>query len=203
MRISYADLTLANMSPYSQSKKHDEPKLKGELADAYNLRTWKSHLHVSPDGYVLIPEASLLQGLVAAAKYSKKQIPGQGKATWTAKFTGGLSLHGEIKTNVKAEDVDHIDIFANADGIRGSGKRVMRRYPIINEWQATARILILDPIITQDIFEEIVTIAGLFIGLGRYRPEKGGQNGRFKIAAIDWQDNRSLEEAAQIRKMAA
>lgn len=38
----------------------------------------------------------------------------------------------------------------------------------------------------------MLTIAGMFIGVGRFRPEKGGQNGRFQIAALDWEDNRSL-----------
>jgi hypothetical protein len=32
----------------------------------------------------------------------------------------------------------------------------------------------------------------MFIGLGRFRPEKGGTNGRFKIASLNWQDNRKL-----------
>jgi hypothetical protein len=32
----------------------------------------------------------------------------------------------------------------------------------------------------------------MFIGIGRFRPEKGGSNGRFKITRLQWQDNRSL-----------
>jgi hypothetical protein len=35
-------------------------------------------------------------------------------------------------------------------------------------------------------------MAGMFIGIGRFRPEKGGTNGRFKIASIEWTDNRQL-----------
>ena len=38
----------------------------------------------------------------------------------------------------------------------------------------------------------MVEIAGMFIGIGRFRPEKGGTNGRFKITQLDWQDNRQL-----------
>jgi hypothetical protein len=38
----------------------------------------------------------------------------------------------------------------------------------------------------------MLTMAGMFIGIGRFRPEKGGTNGRFKIESIDWQDNRQL-----------
>jgi hypothetical protein len=85
-----------------------------------------------------------------------------------------------------------VTISANADGIRGSGKRVPRRFPIVNEWQATFDVYILDPIITQDVFTEMVEIAGMFIGIGRFRPEKGGTNGRFRIEKLVWQDQRKL-----------
>jgi hypothetical protein len=60
------------------------------------------------------------------------------------------------------------------------------------EWRATFDIYILDPIITEPVFREMVEIAGMFIGIGRFRPEKGGTNGRFKIEALAWADNRKL-----------
>jgi hypothetical protein len=53
-------------------------------------------------------------------------------------------------------------------------------------------VFILDPIITEDVFREMVEIAGMFIGIGRFRPEKGGTNGRFRIKSLVWTDNRSL-----------
>jgi hypothetical protein len=60
------------------------------------------------------------------------------------------------------------------------------------KWSATFDVIILDPIISEDIFREMLTMAGMFIGVGRFRPEKGGTNGRFKIEEIKWQDNRQL-----------
>jgi hypothetical protein len=42
------------------------------------------------------------------------------------------------------------------------------------------------------VFREMVEIAGMFIGIGRFRPEKGGTNGRFRIEALAWADNRKL-----------
>ena len=38
----------------------------------------------------------------------------------------------------------------------------------------------------------VLGIAGMFIGLGRFRPEKGGTNGRFQTVSLKWQDNRQL-----------
>jgi hypothetical protein len=94
--------------------------------------------------------------------------------------------------NVDPDEVQCVTISANADGVRGSGKRVPRRFPIIPEWETTFDVFILDPIITEDVFREMVQIAGMFIGIGRFRPEKGGTNGRFTIKSLTWTDNRSL-----------
>lgn len=195
MHASIATVTLQGITPLSHSRQHDEPKLDGENHDAYDARTWRSKLNVATrDGKrtVIIPAHGMHQAIIAAAKYSKRQIPGQGKATWTAKFTAGIALLDDPALNIDPETVASVTISANADGIRGSGKRVLRRFPVIPEWQTTFDVYVLDPIITEAVFREMVEIAGMFVGIGRFRPEKGGTNGRFKIAALAWQDNRKL-----------
>jgi hypothetical protein len=196
MQTSIATLTLEGLAPYSQSRQHDEPRLEGESHDAYDRRTWPSKQTVETrDGKrtVVVPAHAILQCFASAARYSKKQIPGQGKATWTAKFTSGLALLENPALNVDPSTVQHVVISANSDGKRGSGTRVPRRFPVIDVgWEFTTDIYILDPIITQSIFEEIVGISGMFIGIGRFRPEKGGTNGRFGLKALTWADNREL-----------
>jgi hypothetical protein len=189
LSVIVATCTLESLTPYSQSRKHDEAKLEGEGADDYNRRTWRSQQLVE-NGTVHIPAAGIHQALVAAAKYMKKQIPGQGKATWTKKFEAGIAFFSSIDIGINPETVDYIDIYANADGVRGSGKRVMRRFPIIPKWSATFDVHILDPIITEDIFTEVVEQAGMFVGIGRYRPEKAGTNGRFSLTKLVWQADR-------------
>ncbi len=195
MQASVAHLTLASITPYSQSRQHDEPKLEGENHEAYDARTWRHKMSVatrSGTDTVVIPAHGLHQAIAAAAKYSKRQIPGQGKATWTAKFLSGITLFEDPALGIDPASVGVVTISANSDGVRGSGKRVPRRFPIIPTWEASFDVFILDPIITQDVFREMVEIAGMFIGIGRFRPEKGGTNGRFKIASLVWEDNRRL-----------
>jgi hypothetical protein len=195
MNPSVATLTITGLTPISQSRQHDDPMLEGEKRDDYDARTWRSKLNVATrDGVetVVIPAHGIQQAFAAAAKYSKRQIPGQGKATWTAKFMSGIMLLEDPALNISPADVACVTISANADGIRGSGKRVPRRFPVMNEWSATFDVYILDPIITEEVFREMVEISGMFIGLGRFRPEKGGTNGRFKIAKLEWADNRRL-----------
>lgn len=193
MKCSIATATIEGLGPLSQSRQHDAPMFEGESRDDYDRRTWREKLNVSPQtGTVVIPAHGMHQAIIAAAKYSGKQIPGQGKKTWTAKFTTGIAIFDDIDTGIKPEDVQMITISANADGVRGSGKRVARRFPIMHAWGATFDVMILDPIITEPIFREMLALAGMFIGVGRFRPEKGGQNGRWRVEAINWQDNRQM-----------
>jgi hypothetical protein len=195
MQTTTARVTISSITPMSQSRQHDEPKMEGENHDAYDKRTWRSKLNVAQrDGKntIVIPAHGLHQAIAAAAKYSKRQIPGQGKATWTAKFTAGITLLEDPAINIDPATVDGVTISANADGVRGSGKRVPRKFPLIPAWSATFDVLVLDPIITEEIFTEMLEMAGMFIGIGRFRPEKGGTNGRFKIDAVDWQDSRKM-----------
>lgn len=195
METSVATLTLEGFSPYSQSRQHTAPLLQGEGKDDYDARTWREKLNVAErDGRntVVIPAHGIMQSFASAARYSKRQIPGQGKATWTKKFEAGIMLLEDPALNIDPVDVKHITISANADGVRGSGKRVPRRFPIMTTWSTTFEVYILDPIITEDVFREMVEIAGMYVGLGRFRPEKGGINGRFRIGSLTWQDNRRL-----------
>lgn len=195
MRASVATLTVEGISPYSQSRQHDAPKLEGESHEAYDIRTWREKMTVDTrhgKRTVVVPAHGFHQAIAAAAKYSKRQIPNQGKATWTAKFLSGIAMQEDPSLNIDPETVMSERISVNADGVRGSGKRVMRTFPVFPEWGFTTEIFILDPIITQDIFREMAEMTGLFIGLGRFRPEKGGTKGRFKIKSLTWADNRAM-----------
>jgi hypothetical protein len=194
MQASIATVTLTGISPMTQSHQHDAPKMEGENMNDYDLRTWRHKLNVSDDGSsIVLPAHGVHQCIAAAAKYSKRQIPGQGKATWTAKFTAGIMLMENPSLGIDPATVNSITISANADGVRGSGKRVPRRFPVIPiGWSTTFDVYILDPIITEQVFREMVELAGMFIGMGQFRPQNGGTNGRFKLTRLDWQDNRQI-----------
>ena len=46
----------------------------------------------------------------------------------------------------------------------------------------------MDDTVTPEVFERHFREAGRFIGVGRFRPEKGGLNGRFQATKFSWQD---------------
>lgn len=193
MNTSIARVTISSITPMSQSRQHDEPRLQGEQPEDYDQRTWRSKLNTGVrDGKptVVIPAHGLHQAIAAAAKYSHRKIPGKGAATWSKKFLAGIALLEDPALHIAPDSVEGITISANVDGIRGNGRRVPRRFPIIPTWSSTFEVVILDPIITEELFKEFLSMAGMFIGIGRFRPEKGGTNGRFKVDAVEWTDNR-------------
>ena len=188
MKTSHATVRIVGLTPLSQSRQHDEPRIEGEGHDDYDKRTWRAKLNTGAAGTIVIPQHGMHQALIAAGKYSGKQIPGQGKKTWTAKLTTGLAFFDEIDTGIHPDEADSIVISANSDGMRGSGRRVPRKFPMLYEWSADVNVVILDPIITESVLREFFEIAGMFIGVGRFRPEKGGSNGRWRVESVDWRD---------------
>jgi len=184
-----AIVTLKSMSPYSQSRAHEEPLYKNEDKGDYDKRTWRAHMHVE-NGSVVIPAKAITDCLVEACQYSGKKI--SGNLTWTKKFESGIALFENPSLNIEPATVGYIDCYCHANGKRGSSTRVMRRFPLIPSWETTFEIHVLDPIITEAILREMIGLAGLFKGLGRYRPANRGTNGRFELVELVWHADRKL-----------
>lgn len=181
-----AVVELKSTSAYSQSRHYtDPPKGDRETSKDYEARTWRERLHVK-DGYVFIPPMSFKNCLSEAAKFLGKQIPGKGKSTYTKHFEAGvLVLEGPVLP-IKKEDVPGEWLFVPSDGVRGSGKRVDKCFPVIPEWKALVTFYILDEAITEQVFTDHLQEAGRFIGIGRFRPRNNGFYGRFSIEGIEW-----------------
>lgn len=186
------------LSPVIQSRSHEQPKLNRELADAYEKRTWIYKAHVQggfeksamtheiredwADLPVIIPGIAFKRSLDEVAKYLGRQVPGKGKATYTKHFESGVQCTGDIVIDgLKAGDLASQRIFANADGVRGSGKRVHRLFPLIpSGWTGSALFEIWDDLITEEVFMEHFILAGTLIGVGSFRVRNGGMCGRFR-----------------------
>ena len=175
-------------SPYSSSRAHDLPKLKGEQPAAYDERTWKDKLHFDADGQCFIPPFALQMAIIGGARRSLGKIPGKGNSTWGKLFEqGGLMVLENAYLGVHKDDVPGERFYVHANGKRGSGTRVWRRFPMIFDWEATVAVTVLNLEIDPDTLKSAITAAGLYTGLGRFRPENGGTNGRFQLKAFNWE----------------
>lgn len=184
--MKIATVRLRSISPYSQSRQlFDVPKKDGESWDDFERRTWREKCHVNPAGNVVIPPMCFKWALDAASKYRGEKIPGKGAKTWSKKFAAGLLCADPVVLPTRKDDVRGEWISANSDGRRGSGTRVPRCFPMIDSWDGTLTVAILDPEITEPVFRRHMETAGQFIGIGRFRPENGGYLGRFEVVSLD------------------
>lgn len=179
-------VTVEGIAPYSASRAHEEPKLAKETHDDYDARTWRHKLTLGPNGTVVIPSGGWKQAVDGAAKMVGGKIPGKGQATYSKLFLTGVLVEGDADLEIDPNTVEHVRIHCNADGVRGSGKRVFRRFPQIPHWKTKVHFLITDPNLPDEVFERVVIAAGRCQGVGRWRPEKGGSNGRFSVVSFEW-----------------
>jgi len=183
---------LVSVAPYSQGRYYQVPKLPRELIDDYEARTWRERLHTNANGQVYVPPMALKRSIENAARYLATQIPGKGKQTYTKHFTSGLLvifpmlLVDHSDTPILASEVQGVWYYVPSDGVRGGGKRVKKCFPEIPQWKGDAEFLILDDIITPEVFQHHLEQAGRFIGIGRFRPENGGYYGRFVAENYEW-----------------
>jgi hypothetical protein len=178
---------LESITPYSQSRPHETPKLAGETNDAMEIRTWREKCNADDKtGIMYVPAMALKQCLDSAAQKSGDQIAGRGKSTFTKYFKADCVCNADVPLGILKKDVGSARVYCNVDGIRGSGKRVWRTFPQITAWKATAHFTILDNTISEAVFEKMLKLGGMGVGIGRFRPEKGGLNGRFKPVKYEW-----------------
>ena len=177
---------LRSVSPYSQSRHYTVDKLPRELARDYEARTWRERLHVNSDGNVFIPPMAFKNALSEAAKFLSMPVPGKGKATYTKNIEAGILVPEGVDLGIRAADVEGEWLFLPSDGKRGSGKRVDKCFPLIRQWSGHVTFLILDEIVTREVFAEHIELAGKFIGIGRFRPRNNGFYGRFVVESLDW-----------------
>lgn len=184
--MKIATCKLQSLSPLSMSRYHETEKLNKELPDDYRKRTWREFLHYDKDGQVFIPPMMLKNALSAAAQFLGVQIPGKGKSTYTKHFEAGVLVIEPSYIGIHKDEVECENLFLPSDGKRGSGKRVVKTYPIIREWQTESQFTVVDDMITQDVFKYHIEQAGTFIGLGRFRPRNNGYYGRFRLVEMSW-----------------
>ena len=186
-----AIVQLKSVSPYSPSRYHNIEKLEKESPDDYERRTWMHKAHYDKKTKQLfIPNMCFANSIKDAAQYSSIKVKGKGQATWTKHFDAGVMVVDSLPLPITVDEVEGEWLYLNSDGKRNSGSRVMRRFPLIREWEGEVSYIILDDTIDQEIFTDVLTTAGQLIGIGRFRPRNRGYYGRYQIQNLRWEDYR-------------
>lgn len=186
--MKLAECDLESMSPYSQSRYYKVEKLQKELPVDYEARTWRERCHVNGDGRIIVPPMAFTNSLKEAARYLSLPIPGRGKSTFTKNFEAGVLVSEPLILPIRKDEVEGEWLFVPSDGRRGGGSRVEKCFPLIRSWKGKVTYFILDDIITEDIFQQVLETSGSLIGIGRFRPRNMGYYGRFSVGGVMWVD---------------
>jgi hypothetical protein len=184
--MKLVECQLESISPYSQSKHYTVEKLPRENPVDYEKRTWRERCNTNSDGHLIIPPMAFANCIKQAAKYAAIPIPGQGRALYTKNFEAGVMVAEPLVLPETKENVGFEWLFLPSDGRRGGGKRVDKCFPLIPFWSGAVNFYLLDDIITQEVFAQVLDVAGALVGIGRFRPQNTGYYGRFKVNHIEW-----------------
>jgi len=186
---------LKSLSPYGQSKVVTETKKQSESHEEFEQRIWRSKMSQDDKGNVFIQPTAFKNCLAEAAKYLSIQIPGKGKSTFTKHIESGVLCTEPAFVGINIKEVEPLRLFVPASGKRGDGKRVWKTFPHIQSWECDVTWHVLDDTVMQEmpadedkeritVFEHILSQAGLFVGVGFFRPRNNGYFGRFSVESF-------------------
>lgn len=182
-----AEAKLKSTSPYSQSRYIQSPKRDDETHEQHEERVWRERMHNTEDGHVQMPPMAFKKCVEEAAKDLGLKM---GRRSYAKLFQKAIMVIDPVRLPDKVAEVQRERLFVPSDGQAGSGSRVTKIFGKIFEWEGTVRFLVLDNRITQEVFERSLRHAGRLIGLGRFRPERGGYYGRFDVVDVKWQEEK-------------
>jgi hypothetical protein len=183
-----AKVKFEGVTAYSASAVLLTQKEKKEGDWDFEQRIWRERLNVDSDGCGVIPAMAFKNMLDTAAKRYPTKL--KGTATFTKFFVSGVlvehpfRLEGVTRENVKAEK-----LYVPSQGVKGGEKRVWKLFPIVHKWGGDIVFTVLEDSITEEVFEDTIKQAFPFVGLGRFRPERGGLNGRARLVSVTWSNN--------------
>jgi len=188
--MKVATCIIKGISPFQQSKSYSDSEKSGESKHAYEERTWKSRAHLSEDGQVVHPGNALKQALVCAASKKQESVAGKGKCKYKGFFESGIMIRKDLVFNKTTDDIKKVAVFGSSNGNQSGkgGTRVTKFFPTIYDWEAECEIVVLDETITEAVLKAHLEYAGIVAGLGTWRPQNGGDNGRFIISAWKYEE---------------
>lgn len=168
---------------------------------AFEEKVFVERLHLNGKGQVCVPRTALKNMLGSTASYLGDTVPGGGKRTYTKLFKSSVIISDDPVVMVNGKPVTVKDtakpgqkdkpigsewVYAHSDGKRnGTGSRVWRLFPEVDNWELSVDVEVHDQRITDDVLLRHFVAAGIYNGLGRHRPQNEGDHGRFEVVAVD------------------
>jgi len=160
---------------------HKVLTLKGKKTDEDHLAIAKSEYMMAfyrGDGIVL-PTTNIKSAIVEGAKLSKLGSAFN-RVLMIFDSTAPITHSGPATREALWKDQSCVD----CRSVKIGTKRIMRYRPALNDWQITVEVLFDENMIERAQILTAAENAGAYIGLGDYRPAKGGAFGRFTVREV-------------------
>ena len=143
---------------------------------------WKAEgekaLYRDEAGTIYQPSEHLERAFAEAGKQFK--IQGKRGATWSKVLSSTL----EIQPYAIPHQITDYEIDARAAVIQRA--RIIRYRPRFDKWRLTFDILIMDEQVPVTVVRQVVDYAGMYVGIGDFRPGKSGKFGKFSV--VEWRE---------------
>ena len=136
-------------------------------------------LYIDAKGTLYQPATHIDRCLIEAGKKIRQK--GNRKATYSKLFGSMVSIE-EFEIVHKNQEYEIHKSLVVIPSTRG---RVMRYRPILKDWELEFHINFEDEI-PAEVVKEALEIAGRYIGIGDWRPEKKGKFGKFQV--VEWKE---------------
>jgi hypothetical protein len=133
-----------------------------------------SKLYKDSDGNIYQPSTHIIGTMKKAG--ARFQIPGQGKLTYKNMIGSGVIIvtpDAIVHNNQEWETDSRSVIIGRA--------RIIRQRPVFKDWSIDFQLDIDEEEINGEVVKDILDHAGKRVGIGDFRPEKGGSFGRFHV----------------------
>jgi len=134
-----------------------------------------SYLYLDEKNRLVQPAIHFIAAMKRAG--AKFQIPGQGKSTYK-------NLIGSGVVTIEPDMILHESQVwePNRQAVSVQQSRVVRTRPLLKKWLLSFTIVYDEGEIKKDVIKEILDYAGRRVGIGDFRPEKGGSFGKFFVS---------------------
>lgn len=136
-------------------------------------------LYVLPDGTIYQPAVCITRCLVDAGK--NFQIKGKRKATYSKLFGSSIAVEPDA---IPHKNQKWIPFSISAVNPMTKGRMMVVR-PMFQEWKLSFALQVLDEGITMEVVKEALDYAGMYVGIGDWRPEKKGKYGKFIVTKFE------------------
>jgi len=155
----------------------DEQWVEKKASEDYEKDALKK-LYIDSEKRIYQPSNHIEMCLIEAGK--KMKVKGQGKATYSKLF-GSMVAIEEFEIVHKKPTYE---VFKTLVVIPSTKGRIMRYRPMFKEWVLQFHITFEDEI-PAEVIKEALEIAGKYVGIGDWRPQKKGKFGKFQVVKFE------------------